>query len=202
MDDLTPGPGPEPPPGPTLLQRLKSATAALHDRIERRTPLVRDDLTLGVYRRTLARLLRLYDPWEQAAARVLRPRLPSLLEGRLKAPLLRADLRRLGDDEPDLGGPPLPPLATVPQVLGSMYVLEGATLGGPYIARHLERVLGLSDGIGYSFFRPYGPEAGRMWQSFGRVLLAASSPGTDPIIVASALATFEAIDGWLCGGDA
>jgi heme oxygenase len=96
----------------------------------------------------------------------------------------------------------LPRLETAAEVLGSMYVLEGATLGGRFVARHLECILGLSDGLGYSFFRPYGEELGRMWQAFGEVISAHSSPEADPAIIASAVETFESLGRWLRGGAA
>ena len=50
--------------------------------------------------------------------------------------------------------------------LGRMYVMEGSTLGGQYIARHVEETLGLSSGEGNSYFRGYGEATGERWREF------------------------------------
>ena len=78
-----------------------------------------------------------------------------------------------------------------------MYVLEGSTLGGAIIARHVERELGLQVDTGCAFFRSYGRNVGRMWKEFGARLLAVSGPETDEIIIASANRTFEGLRTWL-----
>jgi len=190
-------------PGPPLMARLKAATAAHHRDLERRLPLAREDLTLGGYRGVLARFLGFYEPWEDRASAVLAGPLPGFFGPRRKVPRLRDDLRWLGvDPGRPRRCPGLPPLDDPARVLGSMYVLEGATLGGGFVARHLERTLGLSGGLGTSFFRPYGADVGRMWADFGRTLEGHAPPGADGTIIASAVATFEALGRWLPGGDA
>ncbi len=81
-----------------------------------------------------------------------------------------------------------------------MYVLEGATLGGQFIARHVERALGLAGGRGYSFFRGYGEDTGRMWRSF-REELGDRAPALEADeIVASACGTFDRFHNWLVDG--
>ena len=90
------------------------------------------------------------------------------------------------------------PLPRPEAVLGSMYVIEGSTLGGAVIAQAVERNLGLSAGTGCAYFRSYGRETARMWKSFGAVLLAASSPETDDLIVGAAKTTFAVMQDWLC----
>ena len=51
--------------------------------------------------------------------------------------------------------------------MGRLYVLEGSTLGGAFIDRHLATVPELS-GLRLRAFSPYGPETGAMWQGFRR----------------------------------
>ena len=90
----------------------------------------------------------------------------------------------------------LPPAQTRTEILGVAYVLEGATLGGQFISRHLEQTLGFSGGQGYRFFRSYGPEVGPRWQAFRAELARASSPETDDIIVAAAQSGFDSLHAW------
>ncbi len=54
--------------------------------------------------------------------------------------------------------------------LGSMYVLEGSTLGGQYIARTVEQNLGLAPGEGDAYFRGYGDQTMVKWAEFRQVL--------------------------------
>ncbi len=49
--------------------------------------------------------------------------------------------------------------------LGCLYVLEGATLGGQVISRHLAK-LGIGPENGGRFFNGYGARTGEMWKSF------------------------------------
>ena len=45
-------------------------------------------------------------------------------------------------------------------LLGAMYVMEGSTLGGQLIARHVELVLGLTAGQGNAHFRGHNERTG------------------------------------------
>ncbi len=66
---------------------------------------------------------------------------------------------------PGARGPaPAPPsLGGVAAGLGALYVVEGATLGGRVIARHLARSLALGPADGAAFFAGYGDRTGAMW---------------------------------------
>ncbi len=92
----------------------------------------------------------------------------------------------------------LPSISSRPEILGAAYVLEGSTLGGQIIARHLEETLGLRDGCGYRYFRSYGPDVGAQWKAFRAELLRASSATNDPVIVRAARETFEILHRWFC----
>ena len=183
----------------TLLDRLKRETRPAHDRIEREVDLSRITASPAAYRRLLERFYGFHAPWEARAGRVLVE--PAFLERRLKTPLLARDLRALGAHAHDIRALPLcdalMPIATRADVFGAMYVLEGATLGGNVIARHVTRSLGLTGETGCAYFRSYGPLIGPMWKAFGEELLAFSSPETDDDVVASALKTFDRLQHWL-----
>ena len=85
----------------------------------------------------------------------------------------------------------------MPAALGSMYVFEGATLGGQFITRHLAGRFGLP--AAGEYFNSYGDDVGRMWKAFRGVLLEHSSPEADPVIIGAAVDTFERFGRWLGG---
>jgi heme oxygenase len=118
---------------------------------------------------------------------------------RLKAPLLESDLRAL---RLPAGQLPrcvnLPTLAGVPQLLGCLYVLEGATLGGRVITQRLAANLGLQAVSGSAFFSGYGTETAVRWHAFGRFLAeTALQLDQDNLIVAGANDTFATFAAWL-----
>jgi heme oxygenase len=95
----------------------------------------------------------------------------------------------------------LPPLPGLPEALGSCYVLEGATLGGQIILRHLQRHFGGIPAGDFAFFRAYGEDVGPMWKAFGEALnrasMAEDSLLFDARVVQGAKDTFEAFERWL-----
>lgn len=63
----------------------------------------------------------------------------------------------------------IPVLNSIPEAFGSMYVLEGSTLGGTIISRMLlKQVPALSDAL--MFFRGYQDQTMDMWQKFKQYL--------------------------------
>lgn len=127
----------------------------------------------------------------------------SLLAGRAKRHLTQADLEFAGLTPGEIEGLPrclsLPRLETLTQVLGSVYVLEGSTLGGQMISRHLEKNLGYNGGAGYRYHQSYGAEVPLRWREFKETLLKQSGPDTDDEIVASATSTFVNLHAWFAG---
>jgi len=82
--------------------------------------------------------------------------------------------------------------------LGSIYVLEGSTLGGQLIQPHLQQTLGLERGQGSSYFVGYGRQTAAMWQSFRHYVLRHSALDADDAMFRSAALTFQALERWLC----
>jgi heme oxygenase len=77
-------------------------------------------------------------------------------------------------------------------------VLEGATLGGQIIDRHLRQSLGIEPATGGAFFHGYGAQVGPMWNRFREVVTDfATSDERQRAIVQSAQATFRSFDDWL-----
>ena len=184
----------------TLLERLKIETRDAHDRIEAAIDLDRRIASREAYRDLLIRFYGCHRAWEGAAAAKAPER--ALFERRRKTQLLVRDLESLGLKAEDIirlpQCRPLMPLPAPEAVLGSMYVVEGSTLGGAIIARDVENRLGLTAETGCAYFRSYGRDIAAMWRSFGAVLLEASSPEVDDLIVESAQKTFTVMHDWLC----
>jgi heme oxygenase len=183
----------------TLLERLKIETRPAHDRIEAAIDVERRITSRGAYRALLARFYGFHVAWEAAAEEVAPD--PQAFRRRCKADLLARDLKALGLSAHEIARlprcHPLMPLPAPAAVLGSMYVVEGSTLGGAIIARDVERRLGLTAETGCAYFRSYGRDTAMMWKSFGAMLTALSSPEVDDLIVASASRTFDVMHDWL-----
>jgi heme oxygenase len=184
----------------TLLERLKIETRPAHDRIEKAIDFERRITSRETYRDLLIRFYGFHSAWE-AAAESMAPE-TAFFQRRCKTGLLVKDLEALGMTTGEIirlpRCHPLMPLPTPGAVLGSMYVIEGSTLGGAIIAREVERRLGMSANTGCAYFRSYGRETALMWKSFGATLLAASSAEADDLIVETAKRTFNVMHDWLC----
>ena len=86
------------------------------------------------------------------------------------------DLKALGATPDFLARAPLcrelPDVASSARLFGCLYVIEGATLGGQVITRHLHTHLGLTPACGASFFSGYGAQTGSRWKAVGALLNA------------------------------
>jgi heme oxygenase len=187
-----------------ILQRLREQTQPSHKRLESRLDLLERVLSLDRYRALLARFYGFYVPVEASLERLCRSSLPELqYPQRRKAHLLVQDMEALGSSRAQIDALPLcqdlPTLHSFPQALGCLYVLEGSTLGGQIISRHLHGVHGLDAENCSAFFRSYGPQVGVMWRAFGAALDAYPLGQEEDIIVMhAACETFGALETWLC----
>ncbi len=112
---------------------------------------------------------------------------------RRRAGLYAADLSVLGGS-PGGDRPELPAVADTDAALGRLYVLEGSTLGGTFIDRHLAGVAGLPR---LRCFSPYGEDTGAMWAAFRRATRAHVARGGDAArVVAAARETFAVLADW------
>lgn len=192
--------------GPTLLDRLRADTRAAHDRVEDALDWRRRVETLAGYRALLARWWGFYSAVE--------PTLDEAFAGagegaffapRRKLPLLRQDLLSVGLRAPEIDALPVcpwrGPSSGIPGALGTLYVLEGATLGGQIVARHVRDLHGWSAKAPGAAFYGGGADGypvGATWRATKARLLAGSNESTDGQIVAAASATFEQVHAWLC----
>jgi heme oxygenase len=179
-----------------ILDRLKQETRPQHAHLEELNALPR---TLAEHVRLLERFLGFVGPWEERLAAALPPEDP-LRAAREKTGWLRADLAFFGYTSVRLAALPrctdFPATPTRVHLLGECYVLEGSTLGGQLIARHLATALGLAPGRGDAYFRGYGAETAARWQAFRAELARHSSPENDAIMIGAAQAMFAALGRW------
>ncbi|TFV65369.1 UNVERIFIED_ORG: heme oxygenase [Bacillus sp. AZ43] len=182
-----------------VLRRLRTGTAAEHEDVERTLDL----LDTGLDRARLAAVLtRMHGFWRAAELGLdaWAAAHPADAEGldwsrRRRAALFAADLRAL-DAGPAAEAPELPEPADTDEALGRLYVLEGSTLGGTFIDRHLSSLPQLAD-VRIRAFSPYGGETGAMWAAFRRAARARVTAGGDPdAMVRAARETFHALAEW------
>ncbi len=77
-------------------------------------------------------------------------------------------------------------------------MLEGSTLGGQLIKRHVAQVLPLTPPEGLAFLDAYGDQLGPMWKAFGAAISAECSD--EPSAAAAeraATETFRSLEAWL-----
>jgi heme oxygenase len=190
------------------LLALKQGTRIYHDALERKMVPLLGTLSIHTYTDLLQKLFGFYKPLEERIAAL--PgwhNLPVELERRQKAPLLARDLLWLKVTQPQLSQltrcERLPEVKSVTEALGCLYVLEGATLGGQIISRHLKKNLALDEDRGCAFFYSYGDEVGLMWKSFRETLTSHCSRRgrtEEEQLVKSACETFVSLDCWLFEG--
>lgn len=186
-----------------VLTALRAATAAEHQRVEETLGLMDPELTPERLATVLALLHGFWlaaeqglDAWAQRAPADARS-----LEWarRRRAHLFAADLATLDIRACAPGRPELPPVADTDEALGRLYVLEGSTLGGTFIDRHLATLPDLSGGVRLRAFSPYGADTGAMWHAFRREARArVVAGGNTDRLVGAARTTFAALADW-CG---
>ncbi|ULH16970.1 biliverdin-producing heme oxygenase (plasmid) [Deinococcus sp. KNUC1210] len=171
-----------------MMSLLKEATHDQHQAVETLMPVMHSTFTAAGYARLLVQLHAVVEPLE---AQLLTLGMPSGfdLHRRTKTPLLRRDLTWF-PAAPGASSAPAP-LAGVAEGLGALYVLEGATLGGQIISRHLHRTLGLTPERGGAYFFGYGPSTGQRWQEFSQAMNQGVSTEDQSHVIAGAQLTFR-----------
>jgi heme oxygenase (biliverdin-IX-beta and delta-forming) len=188
-----------------LRDSLRIHTRSYHERIEQALDLPASVRSRDDFERLLARFYGFYLPHE-ARLRSYTPALDAYgieLGRRLKAGKIREDLLSLGMSAEAISGLPqcvdLPNLCTPARALGSLYVLEGSTLGSQVIARALDKKVDLDVRSGMRFLSGYGASTATMWRSFVSALDAAPLE-TEGVAAAheGAVQTFNCLERWMC----
>ncbi|TGD92877.1 biliverdin-producing heme oxygenase [Methylobacterium nonmethylotrophicum] len=182
-----------------ILERLRAETREAHEAIERDLAWETRVATLDGYRALLARFRGFHAVLEPALAGMLDDE--AFFGPRRRLGYLDADLRHLGLDAAEIRALPRPDAVlprSRPEAFGALYVLEGSTLGGQVIAKHIGRQLGLTAETGCRYYAAHGRETGAMWKAFRHRLADEAESGDADALVAFAARTFDAMRHWLC----
>lgn len=179
-----------------ILKKLKEATKEQHEALESVVDVMNRMFNKEDYGKLLTKFYRFYSAMETALPAGELGAAGFDIDERRKLPLLERDLTALGllDQARAAAAvkPAVPAVDTAAKAFGAVYVMEGATLGGQVITRHLRDHLGLSIEEGGAFFNSYGPMVGPMWKAFGETVTTfAEKHDLDDQIVDSAKETFN-----------
>lgn len=152
------------------MQQLRAETAGHHARAEEAMPSIAELATSEGYAEAIRLMHGFHALWEPAiwsAPGVAHLGLDPHL--RRKLPLLERDLNalRLQPLEVDPAAAPRLDLETS---IGSLYVLEGATLGGRVILKQLRKHRSLDASNGAAYYTGYAERTGEHWQDFGGIV--------------------------------
>jgi heme oxygenase len=192
----------------TTHSRLQHATHKIHTRLTGQPllhGLLRPDYPLEQYKLVLAVNFHVYRAVEaaiEAGLAMLDLAATLNYEERRKLPWLSQDLRYFALDPDAPAYRPRQPLALpVPngpgEVVGLLYVVEGATKGGQVVSRELRANFGMTVSSGACFFNAYGDasETARRWREFEEF---ADAVRDDPVQLGAAecaaVAVFEMVE--------
>ena len=187
-----------------FLQRLRSKTANSHQLIEQNRAsqlLISKEVTIVQYAHYLKSLYGFVHGFEKMVFPILKHNPLLQLNERSKSHFIQADLAMLNqtaaqpyvsDEIFSIHYP------TAAAAFGGMYVLEGSTLGGQIISKHLSKVLGAAVAGKTTYLSAYASQTGTMWKSFLQLLCdAAANNNNEGEIIESAVNTFSLLNNCL-----
>lgn len=179
-----------------ILEQLRSTTASAHEALENlpvSKNIISTDVTKEQYLLYLQSMYEVISDVEQNVYPLLDTIIDTPL--RTKRHLIEQDLNTLGvsaqcTKKPitESGFKNTPAFA-----LGIMYVTEGSTLGGKFIYKNINSVLGYDDNSGASYFAGYGKITGSMWKKFLNTLTEYSKNNNYKKIIDGAVFGFNKI---------
>lgn len=183
-----------------LSDHLKDQCRLDHDSIENSLDLLKLVSHPDHYLRLLKSFYSYYLPVEQCLHSFEKDfsKLGIELNRRAKLDLLKADLKYLGLTEAEIGDIELcqsiPNINDIYQAMGTLYVLEGSTLGAQIIFKRLTTSNIIAHhGLGGSFFKPYEDQTFNMWQQFKHALNLLSGD-QDLRVLTAAKETFKTME--------
>jgi len=152
---------------------LRNATTQVHKDLEAMPVskiIMSPELTVAVYIDYLCKVYAIHYSIENSVFPVLIEKIADV-EKRKKIELIIHDLKTLQASIPledsfldaDFRD-------SVPFCMGMLYVSEGSTLGGQYILKNIQKVLGAQAADATTFLNAYGPRTGSMWKAFTDIL--------------------------------
>ena len=182
-------------PPEALHLQLRTATTSAHTALERDLDWMARVATMDGYRGLLARLHGFHRAWEPAIGAALAD--GAFFDARRRVTALTRDLDYLGFSSEHIDALPraCPIVLGGPAAaMGALYVLEGSTLGGRVIGRHISATHGLT-GDGLAYYSGHGARTGAMWLAFRTRLDTFDGQAAE--VVAAANGTFDAMRAWL-----
>jgi len=179
------------------LQQLRRETLPDHNAVEQSVPLMDEELDVDTYVSCLLKLHGIIAAWEEWAAPNAPAWIQPLLAARRRGQLLIRDLTWFGVDTSGQARPTLPEMRDTASLLGAMYVMEGSTLGGQLIARHVELVLGLTAAQGNAYFCGHNERTGQLWKEFCDALRTKVPESETDAVIAAAKAMFGVFGSWM-----
>ncbi len=154
-------------------------------------------LTRGEYIVYLQQMHGIVSEWEETAIIHAPEWMRGLLIARRRKQMLEHDLTHFDVAAVSVQRPVLPTVSGEAGLLGLMYVMEGSTLGGQLIARHVEETLGLKAGQGNAYFRGHGQQTGAMWKEFCEVLRTRVPDQASGTVIRGAKEMFRVFSSWM-----
>ena len=187
-----------------FLQRLRSKTANSHQLIEQNHAsqlLISEEVTIVHYADYLKKLYGFVHGFEKMVFPLLKHNQLLQLDDRRKSHFIQADLALLNHTaaQPYLNDALFSThYPNAAAAFGGMYVLEGSTLGGQIISKHLSKVLGNEVAGKTTYLSAYAKQTGSMWKSFLQLLCdAGTTTCNEDEIIDSAVNTFSLLNNCL-----
>ncbi|MDQ3230869.1 MAG: biliverdin-producing heme oxygenase [Pseudobdellovibrionaceae bacterium] len=186
-----------------ILNRLRLETSPHHERLDHHPLMVQlmsPQVSRQHYQHIIGKFFGFYQVLEPLLARrTMWPDLGIDFSERLKTPWILQDLTYLDVPIARLAHAPTPDwLQDDASALGAFYVLEGSTLGGQVIARHVTDTLHLNPEQGLAFFSSYGAQVGQRWKETRKALMQFSeNSGADDVMIQAAKNSFLDLTTWL-----
>jgi len=155
-----------------LQQLLKEATKINHDELEQLmfvNEIMNGTLSVEQYQQILITNYVIHKAYEDELFNNLSAAVAEKLNinRRHKLAALAADLQELQTDIPVVTQQDITFEKNDPSILGAMYVMEGATLGGSVIVKRLQTNLQLNNlGLNFNYYQVYGSNLIPYWKSF------------------------------------
>ncbi|MEO6685436.1 MAG: biliverdin-producing heme oxygenase [Dyadobacter sp.] len=185
-----------------FLKDLRGQTSESHVNLEENQfskAILNTTVIMSDYQRYIAKMYGVSKACENDIFPIISTVLPDVAE-RYKSQMILNDLLKTGFSKDREVILPVYKfnISSEAEALGAMYVLEGSTLGGKVLYKHISQVLGLTEQTGASYFYGYGQQTGLLWKSFITTLTNyAVEENCEQEVISSAVATFNVIGHWL-----
>ena len=181
----------------SFLENLRSKTNDSHKKLENlpvSASILSQNLTVDGYLHYLHLMHDVHVQTENVVFPILSDLIPDL-EQRRKTALLENDIDAMGTSKKDSKIVFKNAAAfSVACALGVMYTVEGSSLGGRFILKNINAVLGYDENHGAKYFAGYGNHTGSYWKNFLNILTGfEQQTGSDEEIIAGAQFAFDAI---------